>query len=147
MPENPSKKMLAHCLSEIGRLEGQDYFKANDVLLDDLAKVLARHADDAEHATKMITAWKSRTRQMLHESDIPELADRTANRGTLPKGCSKCLGTDFIIVEHSGGTGVRRCECVRGRALAKLDQERESARRNDPAFSSLPTFTGNEWKN
>lgn len=126
MPENYNKTLLHHCLDEIGRLANQDYFKPDERILEDLAKCLAYHADDTEHATAIITAWKSATRQMLHESNIPALADRTANRGTLPRGCGACLGTDFVVIEKDGVSGVKRCACARGRALAKLDQERRN---------------------
>lgn len=124
MPENYSKATLAHCLNEIGRLSNQDYFKADEQILEDLATCLARHCDDTEHATQMITTWKSSTRQMLHESDILALADQTAHRSDLPRGCNACLGTDFIVIERDGISGVKRCACARGRALAKMDQEK-----------------------
>lgn len=130
MPSKYSKKMFAHCVTEVARLASQEFFKNDDLLLADLAKALAFRADDEAHATKMISAWKSSTKAMLHESELLELADATASRGELPAGCRKCLGTDFIIVEKDGVSGVKRCSCPRGRKLAMMDHERKYPKPN-----------------
>jgi hypothetical protein len=124
MPEKPSAEMLHHCLAEVGRLANQDFAKADEQIFEDLAQRLAECADSQGHATEMITAWKRSTRRMLHESDLPALADLTANRGTLPKGCARCHGTDFIVIERGEYTAAGRCGCLRGSLLAKMDSER-----------------------
>lgn len=122
MPENYTDAMFRHCVKEVIRLGSQDFFKADDLLVEDLAKALAHCADTQDHATRMISTWKSSTRAMLHESDLVELADRTEIRGELPSGCGRCLGTDFIIIEKNGYSGAKRCSCARGRELAKMDR-------------------------
>jgi hypothetical protein len=122
MPENYSDAMFRHCVNEVIRLGSQDFFKADDVLVADLAKALAHCADTEDHATRMVSTWKASTRAMLHESDLVELADRTEIRGELPSGCGRCLGTDFIIIEKNGYSGAKRCSCARGRGLAKMDK-------------------------
>lgn len=122
MPENYTDAMFRHCVNEVIRLGSQDFFRADDLLVEDLAKALAHCADNEAHATRMVTAWKSSTRAMLHESDLVELANNTEIHGELPSGCGRCLGTDFIIVEKNGYTGAKRCSCPRGRELAKLDR-------------------------
>jgi hypothetical protein len=147
MPENYTEAMFRHCVHEVIRLGSQDFFKADDTLVEDLAKALAHCADTEEHATRMVSTWKASTRVMLHESDLVELAEKTEIRGELPDGCGRCLGTDFIIIEKNGYSGAKRCSCPRGRELAKMDKPIEQPARpfdfaayfaNQPATETQP---------
>ncbi len=122
MPSRYTKKMFAHCVGECARLASQEFFKNDDLLMEDLAKALARSADNEEHATLMISTWKGATKDMLHESELSQLAERTRIHADFPAGCSRCIGSDYIIIEVNGKTGAKRCSCPRGRRLAKMDQ-------------------------
>ena len=127
MPENPSKKLIQHCIAQVGRLANQDFFKNDLAVIEDLAISLATHADSEEHATEMVSRWKSQTRQMLHESNMQHLADITLDRGTIPRRCEGCIGTeDWIFVDVNGLSAVKRCTCARGRYLAKYDRDRRT---------------------
>ncbi len=58
--------------------------------------------------------------------DIRAESERLHGRkDSLPTGCANCLGTDFVIVERNGATGVKRCQCARGRQLAEKDKIRK----------------------
>jgi hypothetical protein len=104
------------------QLEGQDFFINSKSGIGLLIKTLIRHAENRAHIERMITTWIESTRQMLHPSDIPGLAQRTNEREKLPEGCEACEGTDYIVVRINGQDGVSRCACARGRRLAELDQ-------------------------
>lgn len=43
----------------------------------------------------------------------------------LPKGCNRCKGAAFV--ESSSG-GAERCQCLRGRQLSDIDNERRTGR-------------------
>lgn len=94
--------LVDHCVSEVGRLAGQDFFKSEDSLIADLAKALATTCDDSEHATRMISTWKAQTRTMLHESDLRLLADQTRPAKTVQTfgkcRLSLCAGMGWIRV-------------------------------------------------
>lgn len=140
MLEKQLDPMMIHCLSEVGRLSNQDYYKADEAVAEDLARALMRCSDSPEHATAIISAWKQATRKMLHESDIPAVADQTANRGIVPPHAASCplcprpedtltktVRGDFLTVEKNGYSGVDWCACPRGEALRKLDKLRRAS--------------------
>jgi hypothetical protein len=110
------------CADQCRQLEGQDFFGNSKAGIGLLIKTLIRHAENRAHIERMIITWIESTRQMLHPSDVPGLAQRTNEREKLPEGCEACEGTDYIIVRINGQDGVSRCICARGRRLAELDK-------------------------
>jgi hypothetical protein len=104
------------------QLEGQDFFVNAKAGIGLLIKTLIRHAENRAHIERMITTWIESTRQMLHPSDIPGLAQRTNEREKLPEACEDCEVIDYIIVRVNGQDGVSRCSCARGQRLAELDK-------------------------
>jgi hypothetical protein len=107
---------------ECRQLEQQDYFLNAKAGIGLLIKTLIRHGENRAHIARMITTWILSTRQMLHPSDVPGLAQRTNEREKLPEGCEACEAIDYIIVRVNGQDGVSRCSCARGRRLAELDK-------------------------
>lgn len=91
---NPSAEFIAYCTSEVGRLDTQEFFNAvGEPSIEDLAKSLAEVADDAAHATRMISYWKRNTRTMLHESELERVAGETRIRKPIqPRTCTECNG-------------------------------------------------------
>ncbi len=110
------------CADQCRQLEGQDFFANAKAGIGLLIKTLIRHADNRAHIERMITTWIESTRQMLHPSDVPGLAQRTNEREKLPAACAICDGYDYILVTVNGNEGAARCQCARGRRLAELDK-------------------------
>jgi len=121
----------AACAKHMRLLAGQDYYKADEALLDLLNQALIRHADDTAHILRMVTMWVDRTRQMLHPSDIARLASETSDRVSLPAGCNVCRGENFIFCLVNGQECMKRCDCDRGRRLAEIDRRRRAMGRED----------------
>lgn len=115
---------LAYGLKAAKPLSGQDYFRADDDLFDLLLRTLIKHAADSKHLDRMIHTWVGSTREALHPSDVPNLADRTADRPGIPAPCDDCKKTDWpLIVIRAGISGAGRCTCDRGKRLDASDRE------------------------
>src|SRR5579859_6174459 len=108
-----SKASIGACLKRMRALRGQEYFVSDEVLLEILARRILAAAEDLDHVERMLAAWISRTKVMLHATDICGLATETANR--IVKGpradCKDCFGNGWVIIEQDGGTAAKRCAC------------------------------------
>lgn len=115
---------------QVERLSGSDFFPANTAALSEVINTLIEYADDAPHIDRMVTMWIRRTRKMLHPSDVPLLAKKTAlqkPKPPIPPGCDICAGADWIFtLDHRGQEVMARCACPRGRYLIRRDRERIS---------------------
>ena len=128
-----NKKALNFAAEQVLRLGGQDFFPVNDLVLDNLVKSLVHYAESEAHIELMISTWIGETRQMLHPSQVAELAQRTGTQRPIAIGCAKCGGTGWLLttrvvtrvyddqtVETFNEDCVKRCTCERGRQLAPL---------------------------
>lgn len=118
-----------HCLAQLNRLSCQSYyarFAAEESFLQLLAETLIEEAESQHHIARMVDVWLKRTKDMLHPSNIADLANDTAQheKGALPGGCEECRGLPYVIVEG----GARRCTCPRGKGLARRERERKEKR-------------------
>ena len=120
---------LAHAAVQIVLLSGQDFFRNDEGLVDLLATALVRNADNLAHIDAMVKRWVNTTRETLHPSDVPKLADLTADpprRVELPAPCEVCkaAGDWPNVVERKGRSAAARCGCARGQKLLAADLER-----------------------
>ncbi len=127
MQETPES--LTAALTAVGLLSGQDFFRNDEGLVDLLVKALVRNADNLPHIDAMVKRWVNTTRETLHPSDVPKLADLTADpprRVELPAPCEICkaAGDWPNVVERKGRSAAARCECARGQKLLAADLER-----------------------
>jgi hypothetical protein len=120
------KPSIKFCLSKLRLLQGQDFFKKDEIIVGYLARRIQTFAESEAHVGRMLDVWMDRTRAMLHPSDVASLAHETSQSAALPAGCQACVGADFVIVECDGATAARRCDCPRGRRLAALDSARKA---------------------
>lgn len=129
-----NKKVAAFCAEQILRLGGQDFFPSNDIVLSELIRTLIYYAENEAHIERMVTTWIDGTRQMLHPSQVGQLAEQTTARERMPAGCQQCGGTgwkhstrivtrayDEMTVETYTEECMRRCDCEKGRRLAAID--------------------------
>ena len=119
-------------VGKVRLLAGQDFFIADDDLVDLLVRTLIKHADDEPHIDRMVDTWIARTRKPLHPADVAQLAYATsAKRPALPAGCRLCQGAPHVVIDEA--VGAVRCPgppgepCARGAALRKMDEERKKS--------------------
>lgn len=131
---NSNKHTSEFCAEQVMRLEGQDFFQQlGKIAMSELIRSVIYHADSEAHIEEMVTAWINSTRQMLHPSQVAELAQRTTKRKPTPLGCAHCEGTGWrpdkqsVTVTYDDETSetftydcVRRCNCELGRQLAPV---------------------------
>jgi hypothetical protein len=131
-----SKSVFSHASGEVARLSGQDFFKPDQAVVDDLVNAIIEAADDIAHITRMVTAWKYRTSAMMHVKDVSEIAAKTRKLDAGPEHCPICAGGDWVSFKKMVAPGgvepyeaeySARCNCARGRWL--LQKEREEKRR------------------
>jgi hypothetical protein len=108
-----SRALIGACLKKMRVLRGQEYFVSDEVLLEILARRILTAAEDLDHVERMLAAWISKTKAMLHVTDIGGLASETARRILkAPRtDCKDCYGNGWVIIEQDGGTAAKRCAC------------------------------------
>lgn len=108
--------------TQIARLSACSYFPTMEGGIRELVDTLQRHTKSEEHARRVITLALETSGNCPAPFDLVQLCKGTGEGTALPGGCSKCDG-NWRITE----AGAIRCNCVRGKMLTAMDQERGAA--------------------
>ena len=131
----PTKGTCETCRQLIRNCASMDFFPADTQIRTLLIDRLHRAARDHDHARKMIDLWLETATAAPKISDLVSLAGQVRSSGgdSLPAACATCSGPPtgygglFVFVQTDRGEATARCDCDRGRALQRLDQQREAA--------------------
>ena len=108
-----SKTLIKACLAKMRVLRGQEYFVSDEILLELLARRILAAAESLDHVDRMLAGWVSKTKVMLHVTEIEGLASETVTKVIKPPraDCKDCFGNGWVIIERDGGTAAKRCAC------------------------------------
>ena len=133
------------CKKQLWKLWQTDFFpREDDAAVKQLVDYLVKLSTSEDHCERMCLYWLETQRKAPQVADIVMLAHEIPDKIAIPEGCRACLGTDFIIVERDGVSGVKRCQCKRGRILADKDRQRRQFDEVSPTRKPAEPITDGE---